>query len=64
METYIKRATATSDVGAARIVGALAAIAQETRLAIFRLLIEYAPDPCATMVPVSEPPSPQSMVAV
>jgi len=44
MEQYNKRATATSGVGAARIVGALAAIAQETRLAIFRLLIEYAPE--------------------
>ena len=29
---------------AARVVAALAALAQETRLAIFRLLIEYAPE--------------------
>lgn len=34
----------STPVNAARAVTALAALAQETRLAIFRLLIEYAPD--------------------
>jgi DNA-binding transcriptional ArsR family regulator len=34
----------TTPTDATRAVAALAALAQETRLAIFRLLIEYAPD--------------------
>ena len=34
----------TTTTDATRAVAALAALAQETRLAIFRLLIEYAPD--------------------
>lgn len=34
----------STPVNAVRVVAALAALAQETRLAIFRLLIEYAPN--------------------
>jgi len=36
--------TKSTPVNATRVVSALAALAQETRLAIFRLLLEYAPD--------------------
>jgi ArsR family transcriptional regulator, arsenate/arsenite/antimonite-responsive transcriptional repressor len=39
----IKRQTASGSADASGMVVALAALAQETRLAIFRLLIEHAP---------------------
>ncbi len=45
MEYQAQRRTAATDrTEAALAVGALAALAQETRLAIFRLLIEHAVD--------------------
>jgi len=37
------RSRETSTAEASRAVGALAALAQETRLSIFRLLVEFAP---------------------
>jgi DNA-binding transcriptional ArsR family regulator len=43
LESAVARKPST-DLDAARAVYALAALAQETRLAIFRLLIEHAPD--------------------
>ena len=44
METIVDReAKVAAPIEATRAVAALAALAQETRLAIFRLLVEYAP---------------------
>ena len=51
--------SATPDIGSARAVTALAALAQETRLAIFRLLVEHARDgltPGAIVLKLKLPP--------
>ena len=49
-----------TNTNSARAVGALAALAQETRLAIFRLLVEYARDgltPGAIVLKLKLPPA-------
>ena len=49
-----------SNIDSARVVIALAALAQETRLAIFRLLVEYARDgltPGAIVLKLKIPPA-------
>jgi ArsR family transcriptional regulator len=52
--------TAPADIDAAQAVRALAALAQETRLAIFRLLVEHARDgltPGAIVLKLKLPPA-------
>jgi len=60
MKSTAARPAAAPDIDSARAVIALAALAQETRLAIFRLLVEHARDgltPGAIVLKLKVPPA-------